>query len=83
MKKFAIMDGELFLQRVEPNENYIPVGRAIQTDLHQFNEYRTVFGKEEKWFDPRTLRGYIDILIDEERWSGNDHKEYVLICKEK
>lgn len=83
MKKFAVMDGDMFLQRMEPNENYAPAGRAIQTNLHSFNEYSPVFGHDEKWFDARTISGMIPSLIDAERWSGIRYKAYALICREE
>lgn len=83
MKQFAIMDGDMFLQRMEPNENYVAAGRAIQTNLHSFNEYSPVFGHDEKWFDARTISGMIQSLIDAERWNGIRYKAYALICKEE
>ena len=43
MKWFAIMGGGMFLQYVAPNKNYIRTGRAIQTDLHSYNEFNPYF----------------------------------------
>lgn len=83
MKKFAIMDGDMFLQCMEPNDNYVPAGRAIQTNLHSFNEYNPIFGHEEKWFDARTISGMLPFLIEAERWNGMRYKAYALICKEE
>ena len=55
MKWFAIMDGDMILQDVVPNKNYIRTGRAIQTNLHSYNEFSPVFSREEKWFDSATI----------------------------
>ena len=55
MKQFAIMDGDMFFQRLKPNERYAKSVSGIQTDLHTYSEYAPVFGHEEKWFDGRTV----------------------------
>ena len=62
MKWFAIMDGDMFLQDVVPNKNYIRTGRAIQTNLHSYNEFSPVFAHEEKWFDSATISGMLPLL---------------------
>ena len=51
MKQFAIMDGDMFFQRLEPNERYAKSVSGIQTDLHTYSEYTPIFGHEEKWMD--------------------------------
>ena len=83
MKWFAIMDGDMFLQDVVPNKNYIRTGRAIQTNLHSYNEFSPVFSREEKWFDSATISGMIPLLIDFERWDEGRYKACALICKRK
>ena len=82
MKQFAIMDGDMFFQRLEPNEKYVPAGRAIQTDLHSYSEYTPVFGHEAKWFDNRTATSYLAGLVEHLRWDGDRYHAYALICKE-
>lgn len=83
MKWFAIMDGDMFLQDFVPNKNYIRTGRAIQTNLHSYNEFSPVFSHDEKWFDSATISGMIPLLIDFERWDEGRYKSYALICKRK
>lgn len=82
MKQFAIMDGDMFLQRLEPNERYAPAGRSIQTNLHGYSEYTPVFGHEPKWFDSRTVTGYLSGLVEHLRWEGDRYHAYAIICKD-
>lgn len=44
MKQFAIMDGDMFFQRLKPNERYAKSVSGIQTDLHTYSEYAPVLG---------------------------------------
>ena len=37
MKQFAIMDGDMFFQRLEPNERYAKSVSGIQTDRHSYS----------------------------------------------
>ena len=82
MKKFAIMDGNMFLQRLEPNERYAKSARGIQTDLHTYSEYTPIFGHEEHWMDSRTATSYLAGLVENLRWEGDRDHAYALICKE-
>lgn len=82
MKVFAIMDGDMFFQRLDPNEKYAPSGRAIQTSLHSYSEYTPVFGHDPKWFDSRTVTSYLSGLTEHLRWEGDIYHAYALICKE-
>lgn len=82
MKKFAIMDGNMFLQRLEPNERYAKSARGIQTDLHTYSEYTPIFGHEEHWMDSRTATSYLAGLVENLRWEGDRYHAYELICKE-
>lgn len=82
MKQFAIMDGDMFFQRLDPNAKYVLVGRAIQTDLHSYSEYTPVFGHDPKWFDSRTATAYLAGLVEHLRWDGDRYHAYALICKE-
>lgn len=81
-KWFAVVDGDMFLQRFEPNEHYKTTGRAIQTNLHDQSEFTPIFAYEEKWFDPITLSGYMPILIDSARWDKRRHITYGIIARE-
>ena len=83
MKQFAIMDGDMFLQRLEPNERYAKSVRGIQTDLHTYSEYTPIFVHEENWMDGRTATGYLDGLVEHLRWEGDYYHAYALICREE
>lgn len=83
MKQFAIMDGDMFLQRLEPNERYAKSVRGIQTDLHTYSEYTPIFGHEEEWMDGRTAIGYLAGLVEHLRWEGDYYHAYALICREE
>lgn len=51
MKQFAIIDGDMFLNRiefVEKDRRFIPI-----------------FSHEETWFDAKTAKGYIGVLLDD------------------
>lgn len=82
LKKFAIMDGNMFLRRLEPNERYAKSARGIQTDLHTYSDYTPIFGREEHWMDSRTATGYLAGLVENLRWEGDRYHAYALICKE-
>ena len=71
MKQFAIMDGDMFFQRLEPNERYAKHVSGIQTDRHSYSEYTPIFGYEEKWMDGRTVIGYLAGLVEFQRWEGD------------
>lgn len=83
MKQFAIMDGDMFFQRLEPNERYAKSVSGIQTDRHSYSEYTPIFGHEEKWFDSRTAISYLDGLVEHLRWEGDHYHAYALICREE
>lgn len=53
MKQFAIMDGDMLFQRLEPNERCARSVSGIQTDRHSYSEYTPIFGHEEKMKLPR------------------------------
>lgn len=71
MKQFAIMDGDMFFQRLEPNERYAKHVSGIQTDRHSYSEYTPIFGHEEKWMDGRTVISYLAGLVEFQRWEGD------------
>ena len=83
MKQFAIMDGDMFLQKLEPNERYAKTARGIQTDRHSYSEYTPVFGHEERWMDSRTATSYLAGLVEHLRWEGGHYHAYALICREE
>lgn len=58
----------MFLQGIEENENYKRDGYVIQSNLHTYNEYNTVWGEEPRFIEPLTLTSYLRSLFEEFRW---------------
>lgn len=83
MRRFAIMDGDMFLQRLEPNARYAKSASGIQTGLHTYSEYTPIFGHKEQWFDSRTATSYLAGLVEHLRWEGGHYHAYALICREE
>lgn len=77
--KISIKLNGMYLHEFTPNERYEESMRGIQTERYSGAEFDPVFSEEENWLDPITARGYLNLLIDSERW-GNDrtNKDYVV-----
>lgn len=67
MKKFAIINGDMFLNRIE----------FVEKD-HRFIP---IFSHEETWFDAKTAKGYIGVLLDDCDAKSNYYDTFSLICK--
>ena len=82
MRNFLIELNGMYLQGFVPNKFYEESLCGIQTERYSGAEFDPVFSEEEKWFDPITARGYLNLLVDSERWE-NDRidKDYVLSVK--
>jgi len=84
MKKFAIKVNKKYLKGFEANEKYCHSGRVIgNTGLHNESEYDAELQDEPKYFDPRTCKDYLSVLIECIRWNGLKTKEIKIIVKEK
>ena len=80
--KIAIKFGGMYLQRFEPNKYYQDSLVGIQTERYSGAEFDPVFSKEEKWFDPITIKGYLNLLIDSDRWSKNkSDRDYKILVR--
>jgi len=80
MFDYAIKSNDLYLQGIEPNENYCFSGTAPTMGArHSYCEYKTIWGKEIKHFEPLTLASYIKILLEENRWNTKDIKQFEVI----
>lgn len=79
MKKVEIIrDGCRYLQRFDPNENYVVSKRAIQSNLHDASEYTSIWSSDPKALDWITARVYLQMLCEEMRWGKYDEKEITL-----
>lgn len=59
----------LYLQGIEPNENYSYMGIApTMGNRHTPTEFKTVWKNTVQTFEPLTLANYIKVLLEEYRW---------------
>lgn len=59
----------LYLQGIEPNENYSYTGTApTMGNRHTPTEFKTIWENTVKSFEPLTLSNYIKVLLEEYRW---------------
>lgn len=69
----------LYLQGIEANENYSIGGRVIQSNLHTFNEFNPVWGKEPKAIEPITAANYIKVIFEAYRWETESPKDIMIM----
>lgn len=69
-----------WLQGIEANSNYV-CGACAPTmgARHTLTEYRTVWGKEQKFFERLTLLGYLGTLFEEYRWEEKKYTEIKVV----
>jgi len=74
--EYSIECSGKFLQKIEPNEHY-KYGAVAPTmgAAHSHSEYKTIRGKEQRWFEPYTLCSYLKILTEEIRWEHKNIKK--------
>lgn len=69
---FAIIKGDQYLQGLMINDKYNKTTKggtqSTAFTRHNESEFTPVFGNEIKYFDIRTTRGYLDILLEGIRW---------------
>lgn len=69
-----------YLNNIEANEHYSASGTAPTMGVrHSFCEYKTIWGKEPKYFEYLTLSNYIKILLEENRWGTRNIKDFKVI----
>lgn len=74
MKVFAVKKGRKYLQGFDYNEKYKKQVRAIgYYNPHGAEEFKAIWGDETKYFDARTLRGYLELLVDNRKW---EHEKF-------
>ena len=65
------IDG-LYLQGIESNDNYSKNACApTMGTRHSFCEYKAVWGRKKKEFEPLTLTNYIRVILEEYRWESS------------
>lgn len=77
---FVKNDKELYLQGIEPNENYSYTGTApTMGNRHTFTEFKTIWGDVAQKFEPLTLSNYIKVLLEEYRWETKSPTSFTII----
>ncbi len=73
-----------YLQGIEPNKQYSSTGRApTMGALHCSAEYRSLWSKEPKEFEPLTATSYIKVIMEEYRWKNRKPADIKLIPIER
>ena len=66
---YAIKRGNKWLQGVKANEKYCCSATApTMGNRYAYSEYKTMWGDDQKTFEPLTATGYIKTLLEEYRW---------------
>lgn len=70
----------LYLQGIEPNENYSFTGTApTMGNRHTPTEYKSIWGKDITKFEPLTLASYIKIILEEYRWETRQPTPFAIL----
>ena len=65
---YAIKRGNKWLQGVKANEKYCCSATApTMGNRYAYSEYKTMWGDDQKTFEPLTATGYIKTLLEEYR----------------
>lgn len=66
---YAIKRNGKYLQGIEANENYATGACAPTMGVrHTLSEYRSIWDKDPKRFEPLTAANYIKVIFEEYRW---------------
>lgn len=81
--RYAAKRNGKWLQGIEPNQNYCCAKTApTMGNRYTYSEFKTVWGTEQKFFEPLTFLGYIRTLTEEYRWGDKKHSDFKIICLE-
>ncbi|MDY4231391.1 MAG: hypothetical protein SOX74_04825 [Candidatus Faecousia sp.] len=66
---YAIKRGNKWLQGVKANEKYCCSATApTMGNRYDYSEYKTIWGDDQKTFEPLTAAGYVKTVFEEYRW---------------
>ncbi len=78
MTVYAIRNGKRYLQGFDYNEHYLKTVRSIGCQPHSEEEFTAVWGEDKRYFDQRTLRGYLETLIYNRTWQHEKFSKLVI-----
>ena len=79
--RYAIKRGNRWLQGIEHNSNYVGNKTApTMGTRYTYSEFRTVWGKEQAFFERLTLANYIKVLTEEYRWGDLMPMEFKVVA---
>ena len=77
---YAIKRGNKWLQGVKANEKYCCSATApTMGNRYAYSEYKTMWGDDQKTFEPLTATGYIKTLLEEYRWGDKAAMKFTVV----
>ena len=77
---YAIKRGNKWLQGVKANEKYCcSVTAPTMGNRYAYSEYKTMWGDDQKTFEPLTATGYIKTLLEEYRWGDKNATKFTVV----
>ena len=77
---YAIKRGNKWLQGVKANEKYCYSATApTMGNRYDYSEYKTIWGDDQKTFDPLTAAGYVKTVFEEYRWGDKTAMKITII----
>lgn len=77
---YAIKRGNKWLQGVKTNEKYCCSATApTMGNRYAYSEYKTMWGDDQKTFEPLTAAGYIKTLFEEYRWGDKTAMKFAVV----
>lgn len=80
---FAVKAGKKYLQGFNYNERYKKSIRSIGYQPHSEEEFTAIWGDAPKYYDTRTLRGYLDTLFENRRWGHEKFSKLTILTGEE
>ena len=77
---YAIKRGNKWLHGVKANEKYCCSATApTMGNRYAYSEYKTIWGDDQKTFEPLTATGYIKTLFEEYRWGDKTAMKVAIV----
>ena len=77
---YAIKMGNKWLQGVKANEKYCCSATApTMGNRYDYSEYKTIWGDDQKTFEPLTAAGYVKTVFEEYRWGDKTAMKITII----
>ena len=77
---YAIKRGNKWIQGVKANEKYCCSANApTMGNRYAYSEYKTMWGDDQKTFEPLTATGYIKTILEEYRWGDKTAMKFTVV----